>query len=207
MSAEFDRRFVNPAVQAFGEQFATGDLSRRRVLDVGCGEGNDALYYAQLGFGEVHGIDAAQEYLGVARQKAVGSLACQFIEADFVHDLGLVGDGKYDVVSASRILSTFPKSTSHGILRGMQQRTVRGGFNVITDYLLTPDVRDSKSQRQMLHAGELAMLYQERGWEVVYDEAIIGPVTYAPSGKEYNGSVNAFIARNVAPEFDDCPYN
>jgi 2-polyprenyl-3-methyl-5-hydroxy-6-metoxy-1,4-benzoquinol methylase len=46
-----------------------GDVSGRRVLDLGCGAGQLALYLAEAGAAEVMGIDASQRMLDVARTR------------------------------------------------------------------------------------------------------------------------------------------
>lgn len=54
-----------------------------RVLDVGCGTGENALYLASLGF-EVYGIDISPSAIGMAKEKARkrGYVASRFIVAD-----------------------------------------------------------------------------------------------------------------------------
>lgn len=59
----------------------------RRVLDVGCGTGENALFFASRGH-EAHGIDAVQEAIDQARAKAAErGLTADFIVADVLTEL------------------------------------------------------------------------------------------------------------------------
>lgn len=46
-------------------------LKGRKLLDVGCGSGQDALYFASQG-AEVHGIDISEKEIDIAKQKNCG---------------------------------------------------------------------------------------------------------------------------------------
>ena len=91
-------KLVELAAPAPGEQ----------VLDIGCGTGTLALALkASMGTGEVHGIDASPEMIGVAREKAakVGS------EIDF--QVALIEaipfpDATFDLVTSSLMLHHLP---------------------------------------------------------------------------------------------------
>jgi len=58
---------------------ALGDVSGLRVLDLGCGGGVSSLKLASLG-AAVTGVDISSDLLGLARERAQGSI--EFIEAD-----------------------------------------------------------------------------------------------------------------------------
>ena len=81
----------------------------QRVLDVGCGTGTLALLAKERvgGDGEVRGIDASPEMIGVARRKAAKE------GADIRFDTGVVErltfpDGAFDVVFSTLMLHHLP---------------------------------------------------------------------------------------------------
>src|SRR6266852_8937706 len=55
---------------AFVELVRAGELNRGKVLDVGCGTGENALYLAENGF-SVIGVDLTSSAITAARAKAV----------------------------------------------------------------------------------------------------------------------------------------
>jgi ubiquinone/menaquinone biosynthesis C-methylase UbiE len=77
-----------------------GTLKRScKVLEVGCGTGNDAIYLAKKGF-EVVGIDLSSSAIQRAKEKAKREKVdsrCQFYNAD-VLDLSFLKETKFDFV-------------------------------------------------------------------------------------------------------------
>ena len=61
---------IGHAQPAFVEIVENGELSKTTVLDVGCGTGENALYFAQNGFSVV-GIDLSTRAISRAKEKAV----------------------------------------------------------------------------------------------------------------------------------------
>jgi len=84
----------------------TGDVHDRAILDVGTGTGRAALYLARGG-ARVTAVDASEEMLAVARQRA----AEQLVDVDFrrgdAHTLEF-GDRAFDVVVCLRVLMHTP---------------------------------------------------------------------------------------------------
>jgi SAM-dependent methyltransferase len=83
-----------------------GELSKGRVLDVGCGTGENALYFAGNGF-SVIGVDLADRAIAAARTKA----AEKKLKVDFQAGNALSLDfknGVFDNVIDSGLFHTFP---------------------------------------------------------------------------------------------------
>lgn len=80
-----------------------GDVSARRILDLGCGEGSYARALAGLG-ASVTGIDSSVRLVEVARERAAADhLPIEFICGDAA-DLGMFADASFDVVLAAMTL-------------------------------------------------------------------------------------------------------
>ena len=90
----------------FVELVRTGELNRGKVLDVGCGTGENALYLAEKGF-TVVGIDLTNRAIIVAKAKA----AERKVKVDFREGNALsldFKDGSFDSVIDSGLFHTFP---------------------------------------------------------------------------------------------------
>jgi len=72
------------------ELVETGKVQPCRVIDLGCGAGNYAIYLAERGF-EVTGVDISPRAIEIARKNAERKgLKCNFFVADVVEDLDKV---------------------------------------------------------------------------------------------------------------------
>ena len=85
-----------PTVLGLATQYlfiALGDVTQRRVLDLGCGEGHVARRVQAAG-GQVTGLDLSSELLRIARQRGAG---IEYICGD-AQDLRELADGCFDLV-------------------------------------------------------------------------------------------------------------
>jgi SAM-dependent methyltransferase len=91
---------------AFVELVRAGELGKDKVLDVGCGTGENALYLASNGF-SVIGVDLSNRAIAAARAKA----AERRLKVDFQIGNALSLDfknGVFDNVIDSGLFHTFP---------------------------------------------------------------------------------------------------
>ena len=113
MAASFDaKRFGGPIGQLILEDQEQvlaaflGDVSKRRILDLGTGTGRAALALARRG-AQVTGVDASIEMLSVARRRATeAGLPIEFAEGD-AHALGFP-NRSFDAVVCLRLLMHVP---------------------------------------------------------------------------------------------------
>lgn len=109
------------------------ELSRKkcRVLDLGCGQGRDALFIARKGH-TVLGVDVSAtgiaQMLAAAREEG---LAVSGVVADIVE---FEPEGPYDVVLLDRVLHMLPDDdTRFAVLEKACRHTSPGGFILIAD--------------------------------------------------------------------------
>ena len=91
---------------AFVELVRIGELNRGKVLDVGCGTGENALYLAEKGFAVI-GVDLTNRAIAAARAKA----AERKLKVDFREGNALsldLKDSVFDSVIDSGLFHTFP---------------------------------------------------------------------------------------------------
>ncbi len=113
MANNFDTlRFSGPIGTLVAEEQArvlaefAGDVGRRVVLDVGTGTGRAALELAARG-AQVTGVDASDEMLRVARERAAAAQAAVVFQQGDAHALPF-GDASFDVVVCLRVLMHAP---------------------------------------------------------------------------------------------------
>jgi tellurite methyltransferase len=140
-----------------------------RALDIGSGDGRNALFLASLGM-HVTAVDNSP--VGIAKTlqfaKERGLAVTTHVE-DMRH---LVLDADYDLIVSMGCLHLIEREYWQPLLRLIQTHTRVGGYNaigVITDALPAPD-----DQREhfigLFHAGELRSLYA--GWEIISDQSV-----------------------------------
>ncbi len=104
------------------------------ALDIGCGEGRNALYLAHKGF-QVTGIDVSQEairkFVGLAKERGltVEGLVMDIRDFEFKPNT-------YSVVIASATLHFLKKSEVHEMLFKIIDSTVLGGYVCIEDFTI-----------------------------------------------------------------------
>lgn len=103
--SRFARWFNHAFRQAIYDRFqialqASGDVSGKQVLDIGCGSGRYAVEYARRGASRIVGVDLSSDMLDLARGLAARegvSDRCEFVQGDF---LALDFSRRFDVVLA-----------------------------------------------------------------------------------------------------------
>jgi SAM-dependent methyltransferase len=111
-------------------------LTPGRALDLGCGEGADAIWLAQQGW-EVTGVDVSS----VALERAARHAADAGVSVTWErHELGKTfPDGTFDLVSA-QFLHSLAELPREQILRRAVEAVAPGGIVLIEGHLSFPDV-------------------------------------------------------------------
>lgn len=177
---------------SFARQVSALLLSGARVLDLGCGEGRDSVYFAAEGF-EVVGVDASRAGIAKAQRLA---------ETHGARVRWLVGDmarlayrGPFDLIYSCGAIHYVPRRERAGLFQRLQLLARPGGFHayvVFTDrevYVEKGEVID------YFASGELAAAYV--GWLILHREE--GRISCAQDGTPHYHSVESFIARAPDP--------
>lgn len=174
-SGDWDERYRSAervwSGQANGALVAeVGDLPPGRVLDVGCGEGADAIWLASQGW-QVTALDVSE----VALQRAQAAAQQAGVEVEWIHagllDAPLPG-GAFDLVSAQypALLRTSSADAEHALLAAVAP----GGHLLVVHHVLD----DAAVGRAKAHGfdptryvnpGDVAALLDEH-WNVRCDE-------------------------------------
>lgn len=132
-----------------------------RVLDIGCGEGKDAVFFARNGY-EVTAFDIAESGIDKARRLADAcGVNVNFFRADL---MDFRPDGEYDIVFSSGVLHYIPDALRAEILQSYQECTAPGGIHALNAFVrkpFIPDAPDENAPAWLWRSGELAMLYTD----------------------------------------------
>lgn len=162
-----------------------------RVLDVGCGEGRNAIFMAKRGC-KVDAFDISENGIAKAKQIAQG----EGVEVDFFPcDLGqFCFEGDYDAVLSHGVLHLPEKEVRDRFIAEMQAHTRPGGYNAIgvfTNRLpATPD--NVPFTHSLFDVGELPAKYA--GWEVIHHKEGTFQDTH-PGGVHHEHAYERIIAR------------
>ncbi len=135
-----------------------------RVLDIGCGEGKDAVFLARCGY-LVTAFDISEAGIEKAKRLAeYNRVEVRFQRAD-LRDYPF--DQDYDIIFSSGVLHFLQPQYREEILSRMREHTVPGGFNALNVFVekpfivRAPDSTRDESLRYFWSSGELFTHYQD----------------------------------------------
>ncbi len=161
-----------------------------RVLDLGCGEGRDSVFFAAQGF-EVVGVDVSLAGLRKAERLARGrGVKARWLHGDMAR---LPLPGRFDLVYSCGTIHYVPKRARARLFRRLKALTLPGGYHahiVFTDRLV---YREKGEVVDYFARGELGGAYAT--WQVLQCEEQMIPC--AQDGTPHRHSVEQLIARAV----------
>lgn len=136
-----------------------------RLLDVGCGEGKDAVFFARNGY-EVTGFDAAVAGLEKAeRLAAAHGVDVRFFRADlFTYRL----EEEFDIIYSSGVLHYLGEHVRQEVLENYRAHTAQGGLHCMNVFVAKPFIPlppDEESPATLWRSGELATAYHD--WRIL----------------------------------------
>lgn len=166
---------------------------RPRLLDLGCGEGRNAVYFAQHGF-DVYGLDASLPGLNKTRRYAKeAGVQVKTIQAD-ITSYKLVNT--YDVIFSTGVLQYLPPEVREQRFQNYKDSTSPNGINALSAFVKKPFIPrapDAEETAYPYKSGELLGYYWD--WEILYSiEEIFDCMS---SGVPHRHAVNRIIAKKV----------
>jgi len=161
------------------------------LLDIGCGEGRDAVHFARLGF-RVVGLDSSLRGLEKTRQLAAEfGVHVQTLHADIK---AWEPDGSYDVLFSTGALQYLPPAIRPLRFRQYKEATTPGGIHVFSAFVdkpFIPPAPDANEDEILFRPGELLELYAD--WEIPYFAEDIFDCDSA--GIPHKHAMNRLVAR------------
>jgi len=121
---------LGPPTQEFVSFFTDHADQRWRVLDVGCGQGRDALFIARQGH-HVVGVDLSESGVrDLLEDAARERLRIEAFAADNRH---YTPTGRFDVIVVDRTLYMIPAGERDDVLASLLRFVAAGGYVLIAD--------------------------------------------------------------------------
>jgi tellurite methyltransferase len=176
------------------EKIASQLPASTRILDLGCGEGRNAIYLAGLGF-KVTAFDISLAGIGKLLQTAehkhltIDASVADMREYEFPH--------RFDLIICNGCLHLITREESKGVIRRMKEATEPGGLNIVgvfTDTL--PEPEDLRGfMIGLFKEGELIEQYKD--WEILESRAYQFKDEH-PGGLSHEHAANELVARKPA---------
>ncbi len=164
---------VKPSEMCFEVMKLMPPTRALRVLDIGCGEGKDAVFFAKNGY-KVSAFDITQSGIDKAKKLAEQHrVEVNFFRAD-INDFRLESD--FDVIFCSGVMHFIPNELRSEIFENYRSHTSVGGLNAVNvfvkkPFIAVPPDKDSRNFKWL--SGEIFGYYTDwllhRCDEVIFD--------------------------------------
>jgi len=157
---------VKPSLSCFEVLKRMPPDRRIRLLDIGCGEGRNAVFFARNGY-QVTAFDVSER--GVEKTRRLAEQAGVQVEL-FQADINAFRlSERFDVLFSTGVLHYIPQALREEVLENYKAFTSSGGLNVFTVFVKKPFVRKAPDAEQTAHkwiSGELFTHYHD--WRIEY---------------------------------------
>jgi len=162
-----------------------------RALDLGCGEGRNAVYLAQRGF-DVECVDISEA--GLKKAQVLARLKKVSLEVILSDVRSFKFGKKYDIILSNAALHYLEMEERRELTERIKWFTKNGGLNVISAFIKGRDDSEDKARRtgmRFFKKNELKNYYS--GWEIVeYSEKMKLDTSH---GKHHYHSIATVIAK------------
>lgn len=166
-----------------------------KLLDIGCGEGRNAVFFARNGY-DVTAFDSSAQ--GVEKTKLLAkkaSVKINVFQAD-VNEFKL--SEEFDVLFSTGVLHYISADIRASIFENYKDFTNTGGLNVFSVFVRKPFIArapDGEPTAQKWISGELFSYYHDWAIEFCTEEIF----DCNSSGIPHKHATNRIIAKKVAP--------
>lgn len=135
-----------------------------RVLDIGCGEGKDAVFFARCGYA-VTAFDVSEAGIEKAKRLAEhNKVDIRLFRSDL---LDYRPDTEFDIIFSSGVFHFIPENEREELCASLKAHTSAGGINALNVFVKkpfitrAPDSTRDESKRKLWHSGELFQYYHD----------------------------------------------
>lgn len=168
-------------------------ITHLKLLDVGCGEGKDAVFFARNGY-EVTAFDLAEE--GIEKTKRLAE-HCGVHVNTFTADINEFRlETHFDIIYSNGVLHYIPSEIRAQILNNYKKFTTSGGINCLSSFVKKPFIGPAPDTEKYTYewlSGELFILYHD--WQIDFCEEVV--FDCMSSGIPHKHAINRMLARNI----------
>lgn len=164
---------------------------RLRLLDIGCGEGRNAVFFARNGYHVTAFDSSPQGVEKTGRLAAEAGVPLEVFEGD-INAYRL--SEPFDVVFSVGVLQYIPEELRQDILCNYREFTTPGGLNVFSVFVTKPFVPKAPDAEATSHkwiSGEILTYYHDWKTEMFVEEVF----NCMSSGVPHQHAVNRIVAR------------
>ena len=164
-----------------------------RILDIGCGEGQAAVFFARNGY-LVSAFDIAET--GIEKGKALArrcGVEVDFFQADVC---SYKPETEFDIIFSSGVLQYIPPQKRKGVLEDLKEHTAPDGIHVMNVFVKKPFIKDAPDWEEKefyWHTGELFSYYSDWKFEVMQENIF----DCNSSGIKHQHCMDVMMARKV----------
>lgn len=144
-----------------------------RVLDIGCGEGKDAVFFAKCGY-LVTAFDISGPGIEKAKRLAEHNKTnVNFFQADI---FDFHPEGEFDIIFSSGMFHFIPETQREELCTSLKNHTAAGGINALNVFVQkpfiarAPDSSRDERQRRPWRSGELFGYYYDWLFHICREE-------------------------------------
>lgn len=167
-----------------------------RVLDIGCGEGKDAVFFAKCGYA-VTAFDISEQGIEKAKKLAdYNQVDAAFFKADL---FDYRPEGEYDIIFSSGVLHFMQENRRKELCDSLKAHTAEGGINAMNVFVKkpfikrAPDSTRDESKRHPWYSGELFSYYHDWLFHTCREEVF----DCNSGGKPHKHCMDTLIAQKV----------
>ena len=189
---------VNPSSMCLKAIALKPPGERIKVLDIACGEGKDAVFFARAGY-DVDAFDIIDK--GVEKTKRLADKARVHVNVFKANISDYRLDTMYDIIYSSGALHYIKPQLRDEILTNYRSHTAEGGlnvFNVFVDKPFIPPAPENEENSFLWFSGELLVYYNDWFIEDFYETVF----ECDSSGIKHNHAMNVMLAKRLSTTGD-----
>lgn len=170
-----------------------------RVLDIGCGEGKDAVFFAKCGYA-VTAFDISEQGIEKAKRLAeYNKVEVKLFKADI---FDYRPDTEYDIIFSSGVLHFLPRTERENFCGSLKSHTSESGINAMNVFVRkpfinrAPDSTRDEEKRHPWRSGELFGYYHDWLFHTCREEIF----DCNSGGKPHKHCMDTLIAQKHAEE-------